>query len=114
MRHLVRGAKQCGNCRRHVGGGGGESRVRYLGATDSYKNAVLSEKHSTNLTRDKSSRRQFYEKVGDQSLVHNIDSWIVVLVSPVVEVCCVLTTLVKRVSSLIAREKTEEREAVLK
>ena len=71
-------------------------------------------KHSANLTRDKSSRRQFYEKVGDQSLVHNIDSWIVVPVSPVVEVCCVLTTLVKRVSSLIAREKTEEREAVLK
>ena len=70
--------------------------------------------HSTNLTRDTSSRRQFYEKVGDQSLVHNIDSWIVVPVSPVVEVCCVLTTLVKRVSSLIAREKTEEREAVLK
>ena len=71
-------------------------------------------KHSTNSTRDKSSRRQFYEKVGDQSLVHNTDSWIVVPVSPVVEVCCVLTTLVKRVSSLIAREKTEEREAVLK
>ena len=59
------------------GGGGGESRVRYLGATDSYKMLYYPKQHSTNLTRDKSSRRQFYEKVGDQSLVHNIDSWIV-------------------------------------
>ena len=95
-----------------MSGGGGESRVRYLGATDSYKNAVLSEKTQHKLNQRQVEPTPVYEKVGDQNLVHNIDSSIVVPVSPVVEVCCVLTTLVKRV--LIAREKTEEREAVLK
>ena len=42
-----------------------------------------------------------------------LDSW-VVPVSPVSEVCCVLAALVKPFPSLIARQKTEERETVLK
>ena len=54
-----------------------------------------------------------YMKKGGDKVSYTIDSWIAP-VSPVAEVCCVLATLVKPFSLLIAREKTEERETVLK
>ena len=54
-----------------------------------------------------------YMRKGGGKVSCTIDSW-VVRVSPVADVCCVLATLVKRFSSLIARENSEERETVLK